>query len=414
METEVQMTGANTTPGGDSGTPEIVIRHGRQSDRAAVVPFVRKAYGKTADMHLERMDWEFFHNPYLKGDAIGLRFAFEGDEIVGKTSSIPVMLKCGEETRWAVWSCELMVLPSQRGRKLGFKLQKTDAEHYPIFISARMAPATWYIQSKVGCLPSVQVWTYVKIAHFNRRAVYHYLMNRTARRPGWNRLVRFARNLGIDVILAGLLNLFGGLWGILHRRQSVPSDLQIREVERFGEEVDRLWEKVQHQYTAIVKRDQVYLNWRFAEHPQLEYRCFLVTRNGEAKGYFVLRKHDPQELSVGYVVDFLTARGDDETLDAIFQYSVQHFGGEVAVVQCEASIPEVIGRLPRHGFLRFRSLQTTYYAKDPEYMKELGGHLSDWYLTRGDQDMDQLRPVWSVNPDILRYIPETAPRAREV
>jgi hypothetical protein len=408
------MTGANATPTGDSGTPGIVIRHGKQSDHEAVVAFVRKAYGQTADQHLETMDWEFFRNPFLKEDAIGMRFAFEGKEIVGKTSSIPVMLKYGERTEWGTWSCELNVLPSQRGKKLGFKLQKTDAEHYPFFISARMAPATWYIQSKVGCLPSVRVWTYVKIARFTGGAVYHYLMMRTATRPRLNRLVRFARKLGIHAVAAAMANVFALFRNGLRGAPPVPEDLQIREVERFGEEVDRLWEQVKHRYTAIVKRDRVYLNWRYAEHPVLGYRCFLITRNGETKGYFVLRKHDPQELKAGYIVDFLTARGDDETLDAILRHAVRHFGNEVAVIQCETSLAEVERRLRRHGFLRSGSLQTTYYARDPEVMKELGRSLSDWYLTRGDQDMDQLRPVWSPNPDILPYVPETAPRSRKV
>ncbi len=378
-----------------SASPPVVIRQATRSDAEEIRRFIRDNYGRYGSFIVpDRWNWQYLQNPRVQGETIPLFIAVRGTEVVGITSGIPVELKIGDTIHDAKWSCEMMVLPSCRGQGLGLGLQKEDADHTPIFISVRMAPSTRYIQGKIGCVSFDPVRVHVRVAGMTRNAVYAYLMLRTSRRPGWNRAVRVLHALRIDAGLAGLLNLGRAL---RDRLRPLPGagDVTIREVQRFGPEIDALWESTKHHYGVISKRDQAFLNWKAFEHPYLPYRGFEAFRDGTLRGYLILRLSEPEEPSVGHIIDLYAARDDEATLTALVRHAIEVVGRERAVVQCETTIPEFEAVLRRFGFRNTGGLVPTYRCLDPGMQAALAERHGDWFITRIDQDLDQLRPIWA-------------------
>lgn len=375
----------------------ITLRRAVRADTERIATFIRATYGEAA-RHIvpDRWNWQYLDNPQVSGDAIPLVVAVRGDEVVGITSGIPVVLQIGERLHDATWSCQMMVLPSVRGRGLGLGLQKLDAETTPIFISVRMAPSTRHIQGKIGCIPFDPVGIHVRVAHPTGRDVRNYLLLRTARRRRLNGVVRFAcRFLFADALLAAGLRTAAFLRDRGRGLPAPPPGTTVREVERFGEEADVLWESVRRKYGVIARRDAAFLNWKTLDHPNLKYRAYLAEREGAVRGYIILRKSEPEEPSVGHVIDLLADPDDAATLDALVVHAIRVFGKERAVVQCEASAPALVRALRARGFHRTGSITPTYRAHDPGIAAELEQRRSEWYITRIDQDLDQLRPIWA-------------------
>lgn len=380
----------------DSGKVSgVVIRQAHRSDADRMLEFIKRTYGRSASYIVRRWPWQFLNNPFDQKETIPLYIAMDGEDVVGITSGIPMMLKVGNEIHQAEWSCELMVDPKYRGQGLGLGLTKAHAENTPIFIAVRMAPSTRYIEGKIGCVSFNPLWVYVRFAGVTRRAVFEYLRMRTARRARLNALASLGcRIFRADVVVAGLLNAYRILSQTMKPFPKVEQT-EICEVDRFGLEVDRLWEVAKQKYGVIVKRDHVFLNWKALDHPYLGYRGFQAWRDGKVTGYSILRFSDPEEPSVGHIIDLFADRDDKESLYALIQHAIGLFGKERAVLQCETTIPEFEQALKRYAFHKVGSIVPTYRCLDPEMNRELDRRKSEWFITRIDQDLDQLRPMWT-------------------
>jgi hypothetical protein len=263
-----------------------------------------------------------------------------------------------------------------------------------------MAPSTRYIEGKIGCVPFDPLWIYVRLASVRRRSVYDYVMMRTARKKRLHALARvLCRVFQADAVVAFLLNAARAVRDAV-RPFPPAGGVEIREVERFGPEVDALWERVRRQYGVIASRDSAFLNWKAFDHPFLPYRGFLAVRGEETVGYSILRLSEPEEPSVGHIIDLFTGRDDEEARNALVQHALREFGKQRSVVQCETTVPEFEHTLRRHGFLRVNSIVPNYRCLDPALHEELGRRRSEWFITRIDQDLDQFRPIWSAGVDL--------------
>lgn len=382
----------------DSGKVSgVVIRQAKRSDADRILEFIKRTYGRSASYIVPRWPWQFLNNPFDQKETIPLFIAVNGEEVVGATSGVPVMLKVGNLIYRAEWSCEMMVDPKFRGQGLGLGLQKAHAENTPIFIAVRMASSTRYIEKKIGCVSFDPLWLYVRFAGVTRRVVFEYLRLRTATRPRLSALASVGcRIFQADAVIAGLLNAYRVISQII-KPFSKTEQTEIREVDRFGLEVDRLWEVAKQKYGVIVKRDHVFLNWKALDHPYLGYRGFQAWRDGKVVGYSILRFSVPEEPSVGHIIDLFVDRDDKESLDALIQHAIKFFGKERAVLQCETTIPEFEQALKHHGFHKVGSIVPTYRCLDPEMNRELDRRRSEWFITRIDQDLDQLRPMWTAS-----------------
>lgn len=106
--------------------------------------------------------------------------------------------------------------------------------------------------------------------------------------------------------------------------KEVKPDAAVREINQFGPEFDRLWEQCSSQYTIAVKRDSVYLNWRYLQRPDWKYYPLACYEGEELKGYAVLKLYREESVLRGHFVDIFAGKDDRRTLERLIDAGI-HF-----------------------------------------------------------------------------------------
>ena len=64
----------------------------------------------------------------------------------------------------------------------------------------------------------------------------------------------------------------------------------IKQIKGFDHRVNLLWDRVKDDYVVVVPRTEKFLNWRFTEHPTIEYSKFISENSGDENAYYKLAK----------------------------------------------------------------------------------------------------------------------------
>jgi GNAT superfamily N-acetyltransferase len=371
----------------------VAVRQAALGDRPAITRFLWEAYGTRASYKVDdRWMWQFVRNPYRRetNGRAPVWVALDGERVIGQIAVQPARLRLGDETVDAGWIVDVMILPEHRGGGLGHRLHDGVTAGTDVLVTLTMAPATRRIAERAGALTLGEVHQFSRWARLDAETVRRYLFMRTVDHPLARRLVRVGcRAFAGHRVIAAVANPFLRLRDALEWPYG-PPDVSVSEVDRFGEDVDRLWAETRSDYDAIFERDSVFLNWRFVDCPGLRYRRFVARREGRTVGYVVLRRSEPVELRQGIVADLYAARGDTGTLDVLVRHALTFFGNDVATVECATSIPEYRAVLRKHGFLKTRTERPTVVCRDPRLRAKLEQSKDAWFLSKADHDWDQI------------------------
>jgi hypothetical protein len=372
---------------GDPSAP--LVRRATSADRPALATFIAEAYGARAVFKDERRWlWQFVRNPAARsrdGD-VPVWIALDGGAVVGQIAVQEATLRVEGISVPAGWIVDVMVLPSHRGAGLGHRIHDALAGDIPLLVTLTMAPATRRISERAGCITLGPVHQYSRWARLDADTVGRYVSTRTVGHRWVGAVAALGcRRLRLHRAFASAVNLLLRL-----RRSTPPPSCEISEVDRFGDDVDRLWERTRGDWPVIFERTTSFLNWRFADCPDLAYRLFVARRGAHALGYVVLRRTEPVELSQGIIVDLYASRRDSNVLDDLVRHSLAFFGNDVAGIECATSVPEIARVLRRHGFFRTRTHHPTVVSRDPELRARLERLRDHWFFSKADHDWDQI------------------------
>ena len=377
---------------------KTVIKKATIGEKAAILDFIKVAYENT-EQHkvLKRWAWEYLENPSLsngKKKELPIWLAIKENRIVGQICGIPVEIKTINGMSKVVGGVDLIVLPACRGEGVGQRLIQAIAEHYGFYMAISMSDITRRIYGRLEHYNDIDaVSMYRRFVKLDKASVFRYFMKKTKNRLKLNLIARFVcRIFLLDSAISLAVNPVLWLRNVVERVTKRDTQTVIREVERFGDEIDRLWNKANHKFKVIVKRGKEYLNWRFSDCP-LGYCSFIAMRDDEAKGYIVLRKPEPTELNVGIIVDLFADPDDHETIEDLICHAIQFFGTDVAMIECATSQKEYQNGLSKFGFLKMEETVPVVYCKNDKLRNKLEQYKKNWFLTKADHDWDQLRPV---------------------
>ena len=242
-----------------------------------------------------------------------------------------------------------------------------------------------------GCVTLAEVHQLTRWVRLDAVSVRRYLLLRTAN----HRWAHVTARLSCSVfqfhrLFPRLVNPLLRLRDFVKRSPRGPGATSIVEVDRFGPEIDELWERTRGDYPVIFPRDARFLNWRFVDCPELGYRRFVAKRGGRVVGYVVLRRAEPVELPHGIIVDLYASRRDLQTVDELVRHSLAFFGDSVSAVDCGTSVAEFEAVLRKHGFFRTRAHHPTCVCRDSALRDRLAQLRNDWFFSKGDHDWDQI------------------------
>jgi GNAT superfamily N-acetyltransferase len=377
----------------EAGVRDIIVRRATRADQSAIARFVEEAYGARAQYKATpRWTWQFIDNPFgrRQGDEIPVWVAMEGDRVVGQIAVQYALLQVEGKTFEVGWAVDIIMLPSHRGAGIGHRLQEAVVGDVDILMAISMAEASRRLAERQGCITLAEVHQLTRWVRLDAVSVRRYLLLRTAHHRWAHVLARlFCCVFQFHLLFPRLANPLLRMRDLVKRSRRGPK-ATIVEVDRFGHELDELWERTRREYPVIFPRNARFLNWRFADCPEPRYRRFVAKRGGRVVGYVVLRRAEPAELPHGIIVDLYASRRDVQTLDELVRHSLAFFGDSVSAVDCGTSVAEFEAVLRKHGFFKTRAHHPTCICRDSALRDRLLQLRNDWFFSKGDHDWDQI------------------------
>lgn len=316
----------------------LTCRDYRPGDEHRVVGLFRQVFAR--ELNLAVWKWRFAESPF--GEAI-IKLAFDGEKLVGHYAVIPMSVQVGNKPVKAGLAVGAMTHPAYTGQG----------------VFAHLADEMY------GACRDAELRFVYGFPNSNIYGIH-------VRRHGWKgcgKMSMLQKSLGIR--LGGALK-GEGVW----------------EIDRFGSEVDSLWDKLGHTHQVVIPRTKDFLNWRFAEHPTAEYaKAIARNHNHDMLGYIALKVYTKGDSIRGHIIDMLCVNEKD-TVKALLSYSYDYFAGRgVSDISCWMPGHSFYARvLGEEGFVR-QETETYFGVKIFDESYRAVGHLSAWYLTMGDSDV---------------------------
>lgn len=331
-------------------------------------------------------DWQYRSNPGNFYSGYSMKVIRKGDEFLGFLGLIPYRLKLLNDSYDRCGAlCNLMVDRSCRALGLGAVLVRECQKDFLIMTGTDYNPKTAPMYRRLGN------WFEMGDLH---RFLFIVDPEKVAllENPDAPEIHKFK-----------LLTATFSPW--------TTGAFQVQEVRLFDAEVEVFWGRVRSRYPIIVERTALYLNWRYAHHPLLDYRILIIRKAGVMVGYLVSRREEAEERHCRYAVDRIVdlvaeeeaempileaylSRVRDEQIDCVDFF----FTGNIPVRSLKGTgfvdvkehhledIPAVFSPIERDR------LPINFIVYIDDGLMHLSDHIqniNNWYITRGDGDKDR-------------------------
>lgn len=346
----------------------------------------------------ESWNWKYKLNPAgFWGEQGDVCVAEDKNEIVGHLGSIPLKMKLGPETVTVPELLDGVTHPDYRGLGIFTALIKRvcleTQNRYP-FIFGFPNELTYKTYLKLG-------WSSFRVVEFYKFLNY----DRPLRSFSTSDLFAWSGKIVLKALRTEKY-----LSSSLRLKKDTGGPVEIREVERFPDEMDEFWKLVRSDYEAIVERTSTFLNWRFSKYfgswagggsgygsEVGSYQKYIArsVENGNIVGYMVLKKAETAKIkNILDIVDFHALPGEDKCVLNLI---------DMAISVCkEEGIDLLYCRIPRwHKYakilykLGFISIERMYQLTkiwQPElifYQLSEGGKIpkmQKWFYALADSD----------------------------
>jgi GNAT superfamily N-acetyltransferase len=199
-------------------------------------------------------------------------------------------------------------------------------------------------------------------------------------------------------IIGAILGFTGKLAFMLMYRPKRPvlhKDVKIKTISEFDSRFDKLWQEAKSDHKIILKRDSLYLNWRYTQCPQKQYKIYVAEKDDKVLAWVIVRILNRFDLVNGALVDMLGLPNNENVIMALIQRAFDDLKEQnVDLVAC--SVPK--------SSIYFSSLKSSGFATCPrklnpkeepfiiyplkkdenmEFIKDPG----NWFITWGDTDV---------------------------
>ncbi len=339
--------------------------------------FTEKVLGKETCERRRRV-LDTFHERMPGRDRLPLRhIILDGERVAGTLGYMPADFLVNGERVAARFTHDLLIDPDYRGGGLA-KLIVGNARRLGDFFPGGMWMTHPCYKIHIGCgfddAAPLTTWTSVlDPAAFVARRGFPALRAAAS---------RVAFGVTRSLALGRARSLIGRNGGA------------VQEVERFDAALDPVWMKLAKTYAVTRVRDAAYLNWKYADHPSLDYRLLVASRGGNVSGYAIWRPAPAGATETRAAIpDFLVETGDTETLRLLAARILVDASGRgidaVAILTTQAWVARA---LRPFGFLPGKTPNTWVVAGWQELLPAAWLRDHDrWHVCLGDSDGD----IWT-------------------
>lgn len=336
------------------------------------------SFGKGVNLSEEMHRWAFPGNPYNNGDHM-LFVLKEGDKVIAADALIPAELYLKGQTIKMAHSVKSMTHPDYRGRGLFRIMTENSVEagrKAGIQIILGLANDKSYGAYKKFGWPTL----YEKDAFVRPLRITNLMYRRIKFMP-----VARLLNFGFQAYNNSSLKK---KWSLADR------GLSFEILDRVPEQVGACWEKYKNHYDVLQVRDFKYLNYRYNERPDVNYKCLLVKKERDVAGFAVIRLTEVNRSKVASLVEFFTDPLDSRLIAGLalgvldycqensVDYTVVSTGGYGKYKETLFSLGfRETPSKPRNNMGIAKPLSDKI---DIEALKDYG----KWYITQGEGDTE--------------------------
>jgi len=353
-----------------SDTDSWKVRDGNQSDMEGILS-LRGIVFKEEER--DKLDPRFWQWEFMKGpDGKAFLYIVEDENrIIGHFADIPRRFSAQGEVVLGTLSLDLMVHPDYWRKGIfaamgRYGAEKVKQENGRFLIAFPIRLETILGLKKIGWKEAAKLPVLVYPIRFRG------IMNRYLHFPP------------LGLLMGGIARLFYFfLYGLKKKKET--GGVEIERVGSLDESFNLFWQKACTLYPVMGIRNRDYLNWRYLQHPTRKYVIYRAKKNGEMRGYIVLRKVDLLKFNSAVVVDLLAL--DEETLSALVEKGIQ-YGQQERADLLGFMVPQnhlYYKILRQKGFLQ--SPKTFQFMVYPHSHREIVLSPEKWYVNWGDTDV---------------------------
>jgi len=195
--------------------------------------------------------------------------------------------------------------------------------------------------------------------------------------------------LFLDRLTSAILNAWVS-WVDFRTLRKTEGSLVIERTDRFGEEINQLWEKVSPYFFAAIKRDEGYTDWKYCRQPFMNYSFFSARRQGELVGTLILRVGKPPERNLGILADLFTSPDDPQVILEILGFAVRYFKSVgVKDIVAATTVHAYQEGLEKLGFKKTREDFPMFHCSAEITEGNRAIEPGVWCLGKADHDWDQ-------------------------
>ncbi|TSC89648.1 MAG: Uncharacterized protein G01um10143_138 [Parcubacteria group bacterium Gr01-1014_3] len=327
-------------------------------------------------------DWQFgspFHSDSSTYSTLG---AFnETGDLVGIIAFFEVPCKLPENTASGIWMANLMVKSDFRSLGLGYLLLEKASSFGDIIIDYDINQTAWPLFMKSG-------WKGMNV----KRYLIVLKSDQTS------------QVAGVSINGSSLGTGMGG---------SAGYDIEV--IDRFENEMDQFWSRIKSRYPITIERSSLYMNWRYADCPLVNYHILYAKKNNEIVACAIIRideivegaERSPIGVRVGRIIDlFGLAEADEEILRAVidfckeqnvafidFFYTGRFYDKALSAVGFVdsdqppyASIPTLLNPIDR---IKRTKNNFAFRLMNQNFKDSRIDDLDNWFSTKGNGDQDR-------------------------
>jgi len=326
----------------------VSVRNYQPNDEHAILAAFNAAFH--VQRSLAHWQWKYLRNPY--GQA-WISTAWAEDKVVAHYAGYPVHLYMEHRIHQVCQGADVFTVLSHRKVGHGITaLMSRTFYHWERQYCEHRIPLAFGFNTQSAQKMGKLLWQHEVIA-----PVYQHKLSRSDLKPrgafSWFDTLR-----GYKVVQA----VQAGLWA------------------------DELFERVKDQYGWLVLRDQTYLNWRYAQHPDFTHEFFVVYHRHKVVGWIVGRQKNSQWL------------WGDALFDPVYVKTALPLALDKLMAACPsvAEVDSWFAEVPvwwnkvlaKQGFIKQRQLQQLdIIAKFYESQMDVGTLARHLYFTWGDSDL---------------------------
>jgi hypothetical protein len=353
----------------------VNIREYKNGDEKGIIPLFNQIFDTNRQENY--WHWQFMENPAEKPIIV---VAEDDSKVVGQCTLLPSKMTVKGEEILGGQSIDTMVSNDYRRQGIYEKMAFTSYDMgiergIKIRFGFPSKPALQGLLEKLGGTLITDIPLYLKIY----------------------RLDNFLASIIKLKFLSKILAIPGMLLVRLIYRETkinIKEKYEMKEIQNFNEDFDKLWDRIKIDSPIMSNRDSKFLNWRIKDHPNIQYKTFGAYKDGELKGYMILKVENRKvkgkfDIKLGSIVDMIAI--NEDVILGLYNKSKEYFKDvQTDLVVCWATdsmkYKDIFMKL---GFFKTKS-EIPFVVKDLIGNKELENLIIDeknWYIMPIESDI---------------------------